>query len=542
MAPSQGTSGKKATVADRRVTLDLAISAGLTIGTFLICAATDAFERFQEISRDYEYLELDELLVALLAFGVGAVYFAVRRLQDQQREMDQRIAAEQASARLAMHDDLTGLPNRRLFRDRLTNALQRAQRYDELIAVMVLDIDRFKPVNDLHGHGAGDKLLVILAERFSAVLREHDTLARVGGDEFTICQVALKSPKDARCVAERLIESIDGPIDIDGKSVSVGVSIGICLGAQDVSEPGELIRRASVALRRSKQTTNSDYRFYDKEMDDSLGLRATLERELQQAIANDEIIPYYQPIIDLEQNKIIGFEALARWHSETRGFVPPDVFIPVAEESNQIMELSELILRQACRDAKDWPSDITLSVNISPLQFRNRRLDEEILAVLNAEGLPASRLEVEVTENALVENPEAADRILHNLKAEGVQTALDDFGTGHSSLVRLRELAFDKIKIDRSFVMDLPEDSSSTAIVEAVLALGSTLGLPTAAEGIEDLRRLDSLRERGCLLGQGYHFSKPVPASEVARLIAEIPGELQAERPQPSGSGDPKAA
>ncbi len=511
----------------RRVGIDLAIAAALTFGSFIACATTDAFETFQEVSRDYEYLELDEALIALLSLGLGAIFFALRRLQDQRREMVSRIDAEARSARLAMHDDLTGLPNRRLFRDRLRTAIERVSRYDEMIAVMVLDIDRFKPVNDLHGHGAGDRLLVTISERFTRVLRKHDTLARVGGDEFTICQVALGSRSDAVSVAERLVKALEGPIEIDGKSLIVGVSIGVCLGNAEIRDPNELIRRASVALRKAKKRSGSGYYFYDQQLDVSLALRATLERELRGAIEAAEIVPHYQPIIDLASGKIICFEALARWHSATRGFVSPEDFIAVAEDSNQIMELSELMLRQACRDAKSWPEDILLSINISPLQFRDNRLDEEILAILDSEGFPPERLEVEVTENALVEDPDLADRILMSLKARGVRTSLDDFGTGHSSLVRLRDLAFDKIKIDRSFVSDLTGNSQNAAIVEAVLAMGNSLGLPTAAEGIEDDTHLETLREKGCVLGQGYHFSRPVPAADVGRLITEIPEKLR---------------
>ena len=487
-----------------RLYIDLALGTAIAVVVFVAAVQVELFEWFYEFSRAHEDMELDEVVPAILALGIGSTFFAFRRLVDQHAEIKRRIAAEQHVARIAMHDPLTGLPNRRLFGDRLDKAVARARRSDEQVAVLMIDLDRFKPVNDIHGHAAGDQLLIQIAERLQATLRDQDTLARMGGDEFAVVQVALETPDSALRVARRLIAAIEAPFKVDGASVSVGLSIGICIFAGKDEAPDELIRRADIALLRAKQLRGSTFSFYEAEMDAHIARRATLERELREGLEDGQIGVAYQPIIDLETEKTIGVEALARWSHPLRGQVSPVEFIPVAEDSNLIAAVCETVLRQACRDAADWPPELMISLNVSPVQFRNGGLAQQILSILEEEGLPPERLEVELTENALIDDPLIATGILNTLKDHGVHTALDDFGTGYSSLAHLRDLAFDRIKIDRSFVSCLAEDPNSAAIVRAVLALGQSLGVPTTAEGIEEPVHLSALREQGCQFGQGF--------------------------------------
>ncbi|MCG8355323.1 MAG: EAL domain-containing protein [Kiloniellales bacterium] len=506
-----------------RILKDGAYALVAAILLFTVGALTDAVDTFFEFSREYEDMELDEVLLALLGLGFGGFVFGVRRLHDQRVEIRKRIEAEAESARLALHDPLTGLPNRRLFEDRLNAALARAKREGEGIAVLMLDLDRFKPVNDLHGHGAGDKLLRTMSDRLSHALRSQDTLARFGGDEFAIIQVGGHQPLGALRLARRLLGIAQAPATLGNTQVSVGVSIGLAVYPVDGDDARSLVRRADIALYRAKQNGRGRFCFYEIDMDQHQQERAKLEQDLRAGIAAGQIEPFYQPIMDLRRGGLVGFEALARWRHPEKGVLAPDRFISVAEDSGQISDLCECLIRRACREAHAWPEDLTLAVNISPVQFRNPKLADELLAILKDEGLAPQRLEIEVTENALIEDAGTAARILSQLREAGVKTALDDFGTGYSSLAHLRDLAFDKIKIDRSFVSKLESNGESAAIVRAVIALGQSLGLPTIAEGIEDENHLVTLQAQGCALGQGYYFSKPVSADDVRDLIATLP-------------------
>jgi len=441
----------------------------------------------------------------------GALALALRRIQSLNSEVRRRTAAELEITRLALHDSLTGLPNRRLFEDRLNTALARARRDGEMIAVFMIDLDRFKPVNDLHGHDAGDRLLIAVAERISGIIREEDAFARFGGDEFAILQHGISQPLGALRLARRLVQAIEKPFEISGVEVAIGLSAGIAMCPTDARSESELLRRADIALFRSKNGGRGCFSFFEEHMDDHLHERAALERDLSEAIAEDQLEAAYQPIVDLASNTVIGFEALARWNHPLRGPVSPETFVSVAEDSGQISALGETILRRACRDALNWPKETLLSVNVSPLQFRNRRLADIILKVLEEEGFPPSRLEIEITENALFDNPEAASEIITGLKAAGVRIALDDFGTGYSSLAHLRDLPFDKVKIDRSFVIKLQQNAEGARLVKAIIVMCQSLGLPTVAEGIEDETLREALVDEGCVLGQGYLFGRPAP-------------------------------
>ena len=511
---------------------DALIAALASATIFLLAMATDAFEEFYEFSRRHETYELDEILVMLLAAGFGCLIFAIRRMSELRREVARSMAAEREVTRMALHDSLTGLPNRRLFEDRLNTALARARRDGEMIAAFMVDLDRFKPVNDLHGHETGDRVLSAVAERIGAIIREQDSFARFGGDEFAILQQGISQPLGALRLARRLVSAMEEPFDISGTKVAVGLSAGIALCPVDAGSVSELLRRADIALFRAKASGRGSFCFFEQQMDDHLRERAALERDLALAIAQDSLEAVYQPIVDLGSGEVIGFEALARWNHSLRGPVSPETFVSVAEDSGQICALGEAILRRACRDALNWPKETLLSVNVSPLQFRNRRLAMVILNILAQEGFPPFRLEVEVTENALFENPEAAAQIIGELKAAGVCISLDDFGTGYSSIAHLRDLPFDKVKIDRSFIGALERNADGASVVRAIIVMCQSLGLPTVAEGIEDEDHRTALLKEGCVLGQGYLFGRPAPNDCLVEQLAKT----QLRRPATVGA------
>jgi diguanylate cyclase (GGDEF)-like protein len=390
--------------------------------------------------------------------------------------------------------------------------------------VLVLDLDRFKPVNDLRGHAAGDTVLCEVARRLTDTLRKNDTVARLGGDEFAIIAAAdtHAHADGAMLLAARLLGAIREPIDVDGTPVEIGASIGIARCPADGLEAEALLRAADIAMYRAKREARGTFRFFEQSMDEELRAQAQLEVDLKEAIARQEVCPHYQPLIDMQDNRVFGFEILARWTHKERGDVPPDVFIPVAEQLGLIPELTSSLLRRACRDAVQWSiDDIRLSLNIAPGQLKDARLPGQILAILREEGFPASRLEIEITETALVGDIDAARMVLRALQAEGIRVALDDFGTGYSSLYHLRELKFDKVKIDKSFVQSMQQNNESDRIVDAILGLARSLGMPAVAEGIEDQAALYRLADKGCQYGQGFHFGKAMSSERANAFLQE---------------------
>lgn len=518
-----------------RATRDAILSIVIALAVFVVSAAIDAFEMFVEYSHQHENYELDEVFVFLLALGLGAGVFAWRRLLDLRYEIRRRIRAERSFMKLAMRDDLTGLPNRRLFEDRLSNALTRAKRDGDMIAVTMIDLDRFKRVNDLHGHGAGDTLLQVVAKRIASQMRDSDTLARISGDEFVVLQVGMTQPVGAVRLASRMMSAMAEPIVLDNNQVTVGLSIGIAVFPTDTTTADDLMRFADIALYRAKGE-RSCFRFYESDMDQQLQLRTAMEKDLIVGLARSEVVPFFQPIVDLEQNKIVCMEALARWHHPERGLISPAEFIPVAEECGQISALFEAILRHSCQAAKSWPDDVTISINLSPVQFNDPGLAAKILDIIREEDLEPHRIELEVTENAIVSDPDAASKILGDLRNAGIRVALDDFGTGYASLSHLRDLPFDKIKIDRSFVGRMEDDASDASIVKAVIGLGSTLGLSVTAEGIESEEQMSALREQGCNLGQGFHVGRPIDSQDVTALFSDHPTGTESLNPRKTGT------
>jgi diguanylate cyclase (GGDEF)-like protein/PAS domain S-box-containing protein len=422
---------------------------------------------------------------------------------------------------MARHDALTNLPNRTLFREQLEHALCRITR-NEQVAVHCLDLDHFKDVNDSLGHPIGDGLLNEVARRLRECIRDSDTVSRLGGDEFAIVQAGGElQASDVSSLASRLVEIVGAPYDIQGHQVIIGVSIGISVAPDDGSDPDQLLKNADMALYRAKADGRGTYRFFEAGMDARAQARRLLELDLRAALSRGEFEVYYQPIHDLKSDHISCFEALVRWNHPLRGMTPPTDFIPLAEETGLIVPIGNWVLRKACADAAGWSQDVSVAVNLSPAQFKNRDLVPSVIAALAASGLAAHRLELEITESVLLQDSDATLATLHRLRDAGIRISMDDFGTGYSSLSYLRSFPFNKIKIDQSFVRELASRGESMAIVRAVTGLGRSLGISTTAEGVETTEQLALLRTEGCTEVQGYLFSPPRPAAEVESMLSE---------------------
>ncbi|WP_296763212.1 EAL domain-containing protein [Sediminimonas sp.] len=434
-------------------------------------------------------------------------------------DITQRLADQAEIRHMAHFDALTELPNRVSFYDQL-DTLMKHQRPGEFVGVLSLDLDHFKAVNDTLGHPTGDLLLQAATRRMQSCLRGEDIPARLGGDEFAIIQTPVKDPSDITALASRLIEVVSAPYEIDGRQVIVGVSIGVAVAPSDGTDPDVLMKNADLALYRAKADGGGVYRFFEPEMDARMQARRLIELDLRKAIHNGgEFELLYQPMIDVKTGKVTSCEALLRWSSPERGLVMPAEFIPVAEATGLIVPLGEWVLYHACVEAALWPEEISVSVNLSPAQFKSKKLVQSIKNALAESGLPASRLELEITEQVLMNESEGAFSILHQIRDLGIRVAMDDFGTGYSSIGYLRAFPFSKIKIDQSFVRDLPGKKDSIAIVRAVVALSSSLGIVTTAEGVETEEQYASVTTEGCNLVQGNFFSEPRPSTEVVQFF-----------------------
>jgi diguanylate cyclase (GGDEF)-like protein len=420
---------------------------------------------------------------------------------------------------MAHHDALTDLANRVLLNERLEQALGQRIHREEMVAVHHLDLDQFKAVNDTFGHPAGDKLLKIVADRLRTLVRETDTIARMGGDEFVVVQAPIADPAEATSLAQRIIASMSEPFDLDGHQAVIGASVGIAVGPSDGLKPDRLLRNADLALYRAKGDGRGTFRFFEATMDLQMQTRRIMERDLRKAPPAGEFELYYQPVVNLASGDISGFEALIRWNHPEQGLVSPAAFIPLAEETSFIVPMGEWVIRQACATAAQWPGDLSVAVNISAAQFRYPGLMQVIVGALATSGLQPTRLEIEITETVLLQNRETTLAVLHQLRELGVRIAMDDFGTGYSSLTYLQCFPFDKIKIDRSFVKDITENAGSLNIVRAVAALAKGMGMTATAEGIETKEQLDRITCEGCTEMQGFLFSRPLPASEIERLF-----------------------
>ena len=473
-------------------------------------------------SHDWRHLKADGSEIHVLTFGRRVAFDGRDGYLVAVVDITERRKAEARIAHMAHHDGLTNLPNRDLFQDRLREALQRGKSGQRRVAVLCIDLDLFKNVNNSFGHPMGDRLLKQVAERLQAEVSGDNLVARLGGDEFAIVLAADASPNAASDLAARLIRTLSECYDIEGIEVTVGASIGIALSPGDGETSEELMRNADMALYRAKSDGGGVHRFFEREMDRQAQRRRDMELDLRRAFANGEFELHYQPLVDLAADRISGFESLLRWRHPEKGMISPAEFVPVAEDIGLIVALGEWVLREACTEAAKWPADVKVAVNLSPVQFRSRNLVQVVISALAHSGLSPRRLELEITELLFLAETEANLAILHQLRELGVSISMDDFGTGYSSLSYLRSFPFDKIKIDRSFVKDLVERSDCVAIVRAISGLGRSLNITTTAEGVETADQLDWLRAEGCNEVQGFLFSAAKPASEIAELLARF--------------------
>ena len=459
----------------------------------------------------------DDYLIKPIDFDLllGKVEIALRQVRRMQERKERQLAY------MAHHDSLTDLANRVLLGERIDRALLQAKRGHKF-AIHFLDLDRFKSINDTLGHGVGDELLKAVAERLQGCVRESDTLARVGGDEFAIVQCLTDTSEDAAAMAERVCKALEEPFDLKDHHVIVGTSIGIAIAPKDGQDAGQLLMNADLALYRAKNDGRSQFCFFESEMDEQMKARRALEMDLRQAIEKKEFQLFYQPVINLEQNKTTGFEALVRWNHPKHGFIGPAEFIAVAEDTGLINSIGEWIIQEACKEATTWPQEYRVAINLSPVQIRNENLVLRVISALGATGLAANRLEFEITETVLLQEDERTLETLHQLRDLGARIVMDDFGTGYSSLSYLRSFPFDKVKIDRCFVKDLAMQEDAVAIIRAVSSLAKSLGMTTTAEGVETQEQLAIVREEGCTEVQGYLFSRPGPANQVSRHFDSV--------------------
>ncbi len=481
-----------------------------------------------QATRSHEDWQLDELVTVIVFLGLASLLYAIRRLRQSRREMARRRFAEDEAGHLARHDALTGLPNRRSFLEEL-GSLEPSSHLQNG-AVFIIDLDRFKPINDIYGHRLGDEVLRVVAARLRAIVGEHVLIARLGGDEFGILMHFTGDDEGPSRVARRIVYDIAEPMKLAALSLQVSASVGIALYArqtddgvlirQDGSAVETVVRQADMAMYRAKTSGRGGYHFFEQEMDEQLQQRIQLEREIRSAIQSGQIVPYYQSLIDLRTGEVLGFEILARWQHPIRGLIQPAVFIPIAEDTGTISEMTYALLRQAIADASTWPSHFTISINLSPRQFADQLLAPRILAILAEHSFPAHRLEIEITENALIENLEETKVMLELLRKLGVRVALDDFGSGYSGLYHLRKFKLDTIKIDRSFVTEMLSNPENGKLVEAIVSFSHALGVAATAEGIETVEVRDRLKELGCNVGQGFYYNEPLPYAEVQRYLA----------------------
>jgi diguanylate cyclase (GGDEF)-like protein len=433
---------------------------------------------------------------------------------------------------LALHDHLTGLPNRLLFNDRLTMALSQARRRQKMLAVFFMDVDGFKVINDTLGHTVGDELLCLLSDRLRTCVRAEDTLARFGGDEFILLVTGIVTDRDVGMLSQKILEAIRAPFHLRGRTLSVTISIGASVFPTDGQDPKVLLRNADIAMYRSRKDGPNRYQPFTPESSDAFPERLKLEMKLRSALGAGEFLLHYQPIVDLGDGHVRGVEALLRWKATDGDLISPAEFIPVAESSDLIIPISQWVLRSACTQTATWQnlsrSRMTVAVNLSTRVFQQPDLVGEVSSALEEAGLPADCLDLEITESSAMQNVEYSASVLRRLKDLGVQVSLDDFGTGYSSLSYLKRLPIDRIKIDQSFVRNVPHDPDDAAIVSAVIAMTHRMKHTAVAEGVETAEQLSFLREEGCDQGQGYFFSRPLPPSECERTLKASP-----ERPAP---------
>ena len=464
----------------------------------------------------------DRIIVTAMMLNIALILFGWNRYQQLAAEVVHRRKAEEMATALACTDPLTKCLNRRTISERTSDMLTRAESMRKKVAFLMLDLDNFKNINDVQGHEVGDLVLVEVSTRVQDVMPPGALVARLGGDEFACAFIFdPAAPQLVERICEDIIAAVSQPIKGPLNMVGVTTSIGIDTAGSRADSVDAMMRRADIAMYFSKKSGRNRLTWFDQSMEDEVQMRNRIESAMRNGIIAGEFVPFYEQQIDLITGTLIGFEVLARWNSSVLGKILPEIFIPIAEESGLINDLSENVIEQAMMDARGWDSSISISVNISPVQLRDPWLAQKIVKLLVKTGFPANRLEVEITETSLFENVELAQSIIGSLKNQGVRVALDDFGTGYSSLAHLRALPFDRIKIDRSFIQSVNTNAESAAIVQAIAGLGETMNLPITAEGIEDQAIVDYLCKLGCMKGQGFLYGQPQAANNTRRMLAE---------------------
>ncbi|WP_210270205.1 EAL domain-containing protein [Aureimonas sp. ME7] len=479
------------------------LAASLAVLTY-IAFEVDIFMTEGHETAAQEVVELDEVLLLGGVLALGLLVISLRRYFEQKREMTRRIAAERLARELAYQDPLTGLPNRRQFEEALRTAASSPPPAGASHALLILDLNGFKQVNDTHGHSVGDELLVIVAQRLLRAMREGDLVARLGGDEFVVLAPHLMGPEAASSIALRIIESLSEPIRTGRIAHPIGTGIGIALLPGDAQNAAEAIRKADVALYRAKAERRSAFRFFEEDMDRIVRERERMERALKRALAETRIQPRFRPAFDLASGAVVGFEAVPAWEGEDGGAVPPERFLPIAEETGLIHELARGILASACAAAMEWPDSVLLTVAVLPSQLKDRALAAGILDILGQAGLSPNRLEIEIAESTIVYDLDAARTALGPLRAAGVGIALGNFGTGYSNLHHMQEFRIDKVKIDRRFTESLG-DADAGRMVRALAGLGHGLGLTVSADGFAGSAAHAELLESGIEQGQSAH-------------------------------------
>ncbi|RGP40233.1 putative signaling protein [Altererythrobacter insulae] len=469
----------------------------------------------------------DNLLVNAMLLNIALIIFGWRRYRDLTGEIAERKKAEEFAQKLAATDPLTECLNRRSIEGATEKLRRRSEARGQATAFVMIDLDNFKQVNDMNGHGMGDKVLTVMAKRLRDCLPAGSPLARLGGDEFAFAiSYSPDRPEKVDELIAVLFEKVSGKVEVEGSSVDTTMSIGIATDhdlkgmAAGIEDSETLMHHADIAMYQAKKNGKNRYFWFEPTMENELRFRNELENGIRRGLKNREFIPYYEQQIDISTGEIVGFEMLARWKSPELGLVNPEVFIPIAEEIGVIADMSEQLMVQAFEDAQEWDPSLTLSVNISPVQLRDPWFSQRLLKLLVEHKFPASRLEIEITETCLHENLGLVKSMIASLRNQGVQVSLDDFGTGYSSLSQLRTLPFDRIKIDRSFVREL-RNKDNSKIVDAIISLGDGLQMPITAEGIENEQILEQLRDMGELKGQGYHYGRPEDAKHVLERLAD---------------------
>ncbi|WP_085297793.1 putative bifunctional diguanylate cyclase/phosphodiesterase [Cognaticolwellia mytili] len=506
-------------------TIDVVVTTLLAVITFWLAQKYDVFEYLVKISRTYEEYEVDEILTLVMISALSLAALTIKNNKRLKQEVLKRVKAEQSIKKMAFYDSLTGLPNRELCINRFEHILNQAARTSDLAAVLFIDLDNFKEVNDNYGHEAGDVLLKQFTARLLGELRKGDTLSRFAGDEFIILLESVSSVNNVTILAKKILDCIQLPFQIDVNEITVGMSVGIAIYPSDGQEASKLLKHADTAMYHAKHEGKNTFRFYSSELNTQARNKLIIASQLRQALERNEFMLNFQPIIDVASKKIKAAEALLRWDNQTLGNVPPDVFIPIAEEIGLINTIGEWVLLQACKQSKVWHNmgynHLVISVNMSARQLGQKNFFNVVKSCLAATQLPPKSLELELTETAIMKDVDAALYQLEKLKKLGVSIALDDFGTGYSSIAYLRKLCINRIKIDRSFIQHIPENHEDIMTTNAIVSLAKNLGIAITAEGIETIEQQQFIENTPVDSIQGYFIAKPMLASEFEQLLKE---------------------